>query len=379
MQKDKHFSNLLITNFVYSFIAAALAVLVPLYLIDKKFDVTQIGLLLAIAPFTFMLLRVSLASLADVVGTKLIDIVCSLSSFFSILVYLFATTTMIVAVAIFGESIRTSAFFAVVRTEIIYGTNNPKGMLSFFSGVRQFADALGRVSIGFILIAFTFQNSFLLLALLSLVLLYFAMQSTHKTHKSIQAIDYNNDLLKKIVKRHPSTFWQASLLLGFVSLPSNILLGYLITIYARSSLGMDYGQIGSLLAIFSFVVAAASFLSIKWKLDISLLLLMLSLTIPFLLFFPYFGQFIFIPIIFVAIGIGCGNILYEYILLDQIYRSKSVSTDIGILNSPLKVMEFVFLSTSGFIIAQFGYWPLFALLSLCSILFVIFSRAFLRR
>jgi MFS family permease len=206
ISKDKSLKRLLIVNFLYSFLAAAMAVLVPLYLIDNEFDLTQIGILLAIAPLTFAILRINFASIADEFGTKLIDILYSVSGLLSIAIYVASSTVFAIAIAILGESIRTSAFWAVVRTEIIYGTNNPKGALAFFSGIRQFADAFGRIAIGFILAVFAFQNSFLLLGLISLILLYLAFSSIDNKHKPIQSINYGRDIFKKIGYPHPATF-----------------------------------------------------------------------------------------------------------------------------------------------------------------------------
>ncbi|MFH1785111.1 MAG: MFS transporter [Candidatus Micrarchaeota archaeon] len=378
IRKNEGLRRLLFINFLYSFMVAALTVLVPLYLIENNVDLAHIGLLLAIAPLTFMIVRINFASFADELGTKIIDIIYSLSSFFSILLYLVASNTLLLALAIFGESIRNSAFWAVVRTEIIYDTGNPQGALAFFSGVRQFADALGRVSIGFILAFFAFQNSFLLLSLISLVMLYLALKSTNDNHRPLQSVNYRQDVLSKITKKHPKTFWQASLLLGLVVLPTNMLLGYLIPVYTRSNLGFDYGQIGTLVALFSFVSAAVSILSIRWKININWLLLVILFTAPLLVFFQFFGTLVVIPVILAAIGAGCGNLVYEHILLDQIYRSKSVSTDIGVINVPLKLMEIIFLSMSGFVIAAFGYTPLFVILSMSALLFVVFCRSFLK-
>ncbi|VVC02567.1 Major Facilitator Superfamily protein [Candidatus Bilamarchaeum dharawalense] len=379
IRRNAGLRRVVIVNALYSFISAALAVLVPLYLIDQQVDLAQIGLLLAIAPLTFMILRINFASLADELGTKVIGISYSIINLLSIALYVVSNSILAIALAIFGESIRASAFWAIIRTEIIYESENPKAMLAFLSGVRQLADAFGRLFIGFVLVFLAFQNSFLFLGALSLILLYLTMGSKHETKKPLESVNYHQDVLKKIFKPHPATFWQASLLLGLASLPANMLLAFLIPIYAKAGLGLDYGQVGSLVAIFSFVDAAAVLLFMRWKINVNILLFFTILSIPALFTFPFFGSLIVIPVVISAIGTGCSGILYEYILLDQIYRSKNVSTDIGVLNIPLKIIEVLFLSTSGFVIDQFGYQPLFVILAVATLLFVVFARAFIKR
>jgi hypothetical protein len=91
--------------------------------------------------------------------------------------------------------------------------------------------------------------------------------------------------------------------------------------------------------------------------------------------FPLTGKDGLLLLSILAIGTGCTNIVGEYILVDQVFRSKDVNTDIGVLYAPLKVVEFLFLSLGGFAIANFGFTPLFFVLALSLALFVVFARA----
>jgi hypothetical protein len=81
-----------------------------------------------------------------------------------------------------------------------------------------------------------------------------------------------------------------------------------------------------------------------------------------------------VPILLIAIGNGCSNIIAEYILSDQILRSKDVSTDIGLTYVPLKIVEFIFYLSGGLLIAVFGYWFLFIICALSIALFLILAR-----
>ena len=85
---------------------------------------------------------------------------------------------------------------------------------------------------------------------------------------------------------------------------------------------------------------------------------------PALALFPFAGKDILPLLVLLAFGTGCSNIVAEYILVDQVYRSKDVSTEIGVLYIPLRLAEFLFLSLGGLVIADFGYGPPFIFLAM---------------
>ncbi len=375
-------NRLLAVNMLYSAIVAALTVVVPLYLINQKIDLATIGLILSIGPLSFMLTRIFFASTADQIGTKVITVLHSLSNLAAIILYLVSSTVLGFSLATFAESIRTSAFWAVARTEILAETTHDNGTsshtLAFFSGMRQLADAIGRLAIGFVLAYFAFQNAFLCILVLSIALLVLTLIS--KDHKPKIANHASNlaemegGVLKRIFRKRPITFVHASILLALIALPSNILFGYLIPVYSHSFLGLGYSEIGILIAIFSLVVAVSTIIATRLDLSRGVLLSATLLSVPMFIIWPHVGASMFITLILVAISIGFSNVLSEYILLDQIYRSKEVSTDIGTLYVLLKVIEFLYLASSGFIIAAYGYAPLFYLLAACMLLFTILSK-----
>lgn len=365
---------LLVTNMLYSFIAAALAVMVPLYLIDRKVDLAGIGLILAIGPLVFMLLRVTLASIADSIGTRAISLLYSVSNLLSVILYIVSGSVAGFAAAVFGESIRASAFWAITRTEIISEARSG-GVLAYFVGMRQLADALGRLAIGFLLAWFAFNSSFTIMAVLSLLLV--ALVLTEKGGVA-ERPKLDAGVVRRIFKERPPTFWHASLLLTLFYLPMNMLLGFVLPVYAHAGLGMGYEETGSLVAIFSLVTAIAIVLPARWRFSINLLFVLSALTIPALLLMPFLGNNIILLVLVVALSIGCGNIIGEYIVADQVFRSKDVSTDVGMIFVPLKLAEVLFLASAGFIISQWGYLPVFAIMAACMLLFVVLGRAIMR-
>ncbi len=366
--------QLLVRHMLYTFIVAAMAVAVPLYLVDRDVDITWIGIILSVGPLSFMVIRILLASMADEIGTKAISAIYSASNLASFMLYLLVVSPLGFAVATLAEGARASGFWAIARTEVFERLKgaDPGTALTRFSNMRQLADGLGRLAIGFLLAYLAFEGAFEFLLLLSLVLAALIMWPHTKGARTPGLGKHN---LQRISKQRPPTFWHAAILQLLVWLPYNMLIGFVIPIYLITSLKMGYAEVGLILALMSIATAVFALLFMKMHLSKRTVLLLTLLSVPALVLIP-FGAHEALPLLaLVALGMGCGNIIGEYLLVDQVFRSKDVSTDIGVLYSPLKIAEFLFLSMGGLLVANFGFAPLFIVLSLSLLLFVAFGRA----
>jgi MFS family permease len=371
-------NRLLIINMLYTFIVSALAIIVPLYLLENKVDIAYIGLILSIGPISFMVIRILLASMADEIGTRKIASVYSLSNLAAIAVYALAASPVGFAAGTLLEGIRASGFWAITRTEVMRanGEAPPGQVLARFSNMRQLADGLGRLSVGIVLAYLAFSGAFALFFIFSLALLALILTSEERTPGTLH-VDGNN--IRRIFKRHPPTFWTSAVLQGFLWLAYNSLVGFLLPVYLISSLGFDNSSTGLLIALMSLVTAASALLFVRLHVPKRAMLLLCFVSVPALLYFPFAHPDEVLPLLMIiSIGYGCGNIVGEYLLADQVFRSKDVSTDTGVLFAPLKVAEFLFLSLGGVVISSFGYVPLFFLLALSLSLFVLLGRVFIR-
>lgn len=366
-------SRLLSVNLLYSFIAAALAVIVPLYLLDRNVDVASIGIVLSVAPIAFMVLRIFFASIADSVGTKTIAFVYSLANLLAVLIYLFTTSTLIFMGGTLMEGVRNSGFWAISRTEILMhnGRKVPGSILAHFSGIRQVADGLGRLSIGFLIAYLAFAKSFMVLIAISilLVVLVASMNGWRPGNLFI-----GKGTVRRILNNRPRGFWFNALGLTSISITSNMLLAFLLPIYAYSVLRFSFEQTGLIVALFSLISGLAMMLLMWRKAGSRPLMLLTAMMVPALIAFPFLGSNIILLIIILAIGNGCSMIMSEYLLADAVAGSDEVSTDIGLIYMPLRIAEFLFLFLGGFVIALWGYAPLFVICALCVGFFLIYAR-----
>jgi MFS family permease len=364
--------KLLALNMLYAFIVACLAVMVPLYLIEQKVDLAVIGLILAIGPLTFLVIRVLFATIADEIGTKTIAFIYSTSNLVAIAIYALVASPLGFAAANLAEGVRASGFWAITRTEVLQrnGHGDAGRILAHFSNMRQLADGAGRLFIGFMLAWLAFQGAFMLFFALSLILfiLVFSVERGKIQHPHVGISN-----IQRIFKPRPKTFWQAAILQALVWLPYNMVIGFLIPIYFVASLGLSYMETGGLLAILSLAEGGSAVLSMRWHLHKGTLLLLTFLAVPAMALLPFAGANVLPLLLVISLSMGASSIIAEYILADQIYRSRDVSTDIGMLYAPLKVAEFAFLSLGGLVIMQFGYAPLFLVCALSIGLFALLA------
>ncbi len=367
------FSQLMLVHILYSFIAAALAVMVPLYLVDKNIDIASIGITLSMIPLTFMIMRVVFASMADGVGTKKLGMVYSLSNMIAILIYSVTTTPLVFLAATLAEGVRNSAFWAISRTEVLVneGKKAAASVLAYFGGVRQVADGVGRLSIGLLIASFSFQNSFFLLLALTLVMLVL-LASHNKWKMGRLAID--RKMTKRVLTNRPRSFWFNALGLTSMSITSNMLLAFLIPLFAYSQLRLSYAETGLMVAVFSLLTGLIMVALLRKHIGAKRMLAITSTMVPLLIIFPFAGQNMILLVVLLAIGNGCSIILSEYILADAVAGSDEMSTDIGLIYMPLRISEFLFMFLGGFVIAAFGYAPLFFICALCVAFFLLFAR-----
>jgi MFS family permease len=368
--------KMLASHMLYTFIVSAMGVLVPLYLLDQKIDIAMIGLILSLGPLTFTVFRLLFASIADDVGTRAISIFYAMANLVALEFYLLVLTPFGFVAAILSEGLRTSGFWAIARTDVLSGTNVPEPgrELARFSNMRQLADGLGRLAIGFFLVFFAFHGSLIVLLVCSLSLFVIVISSSERARVGFRV---GRSTMRHIFKPRSSSFWKASLLQLLVWLPYNMLQAFLIPVYLISELKFGYADVGLVLALLSLATAGISIILMKLGISNRLLLMLTLLSIPALVLMPFLGADGIILLALVAVSFGCSNIVGEYILVDVVFRSKDVSTDIGVLYIPLKIAEVLFLSLGGIMIANFGFTPLFFLLAACIGVFVMLGRAVL--
>jgi predicted MFS family arabinose efflux permease len=357
---------------IYAFIFAAIMTLLPLYLVEKSITFESIGIILSILPLTFLVVRLALGTLADEIGEKKVLVIQSFAMFLSPVLYAIATSPFLFAIGKILEGVRDSAFWAVNRTEIIhaYGVKKAEKSLAYFSGGRIFADAAGRLLIGISIAMIGFFNSLIALSLLGFFLLIIFFSQKENNHNKINV----STSLRRIFKKRSKEFWKVSLGMMFLAASTGLFFLFLFPVFMFDGLGLSYETIGGSLALILVLAALSTLIQLYFKLSPKLLSVITIICIcTALLLFPVYTEGFWILILLFGIGHGSASILYEGILGNTTKNSKDLSTDIGVIHIPLRIGEFISFIGAGFIIANFGYFPIFAISALFVFIFGLFT------
>lgn len=368
--------TLLLVNVLYSFVVAAMAVVVPLYLLDKQIDVVEIGLIMSVMPLAFMIFRLLFASIADGIGTRMVGIIYALANLVSIAAFGLASSPIGFAFGKVAESVRASGFWAIIRTDTISLNGKSGGAgraLAYFGSLRELADGAGRLAVGFMLAYLSFNGSFIAMFALSVALLLFAMSFRNGKNSSFSA---DRKIIERIARPRPGRFWYDSAVLTFLPLCMNLLIGFLLPLYCISALGFSYEETGFMLAIISVTAGIMMLASLRMRLSGRWMFMLTLLMLPALLLFPFAGKNVLPLVVLIALGYGCGTVLCEWLLADLAAKSSDISTDIGLIYVPLRVGEFVSFIVGGLVISAFGFAPLFYGCAILVGLFVVFAKGY---
>lgn len=363
-------ANILAMNFFYSMIVAAVATILPLYLLEQGFSVKSIGLVLSVMPLVFLVARILFSAIGDQTGTRPIFFINAITNLASILIYWVAATPLVFAIGKIFEGGRASAFWAVNRTEI-YDNSKPselKDNAIKIVGVRSAGDVFGRIFAGIILTALSFFNVFISLILLSISQFYLAAKVKDQ-HKPIKL---DGSISKKIFAKRRKLFWFASLPLCFIGAIDYFLFSFVFPLYMDTSLHMSYAEIGFMIGLFSATFTIFIFAFRKSSNDKLLLAALVPFAvIPLALFFTV-DKVLFSGLICItAVGWAISFTFFERVVAWATAKSRNVSTEIGMIHAPQRIMEFILLAAGGFIIASFGFAGVFALASLFVVFFIL--------
>jgi MFS family permease len=364
--------KLLLVDMLYAFIAAALAVMVPIYMVEMDIDVAKIGMILSLIPLAFMLMRIVFAAVADQVGTKSVEILESIAATTAIIIYALSRSAQAFAIAQFGEGVRDAGFWATARTDIldINGKKHLADVFALLIGIRQFADGLGRLAVGVMLVFFSFSQSFEFLFVLSLLMLVLVFTINKNPFKGFPS---SRLLLKRVFRRRPHLFWHHAWGIALQQAAPSALISFLLPVYLVAGLGMSPLETSVLMAVFALVLAIANILAIKLRMSSTAKVFTVMVMVPAYVLLPLFGSNVLFPLVLLAIGTGCGNVLTEKLVSRDVRRSRNVSTEVGVIYFPFMALQFVLILLGGIAVELFGYTNVFHFFALITLYYVLYA------
>ncbi len=361
--------KLALVNFIQSFFASALAVALPLYLMNRGISLEEIGIILSLSPLVFLLVRTLSAMVAEVVGTRLFFLATSASEIAASLTYMLASTPAMFGLGKFFEGSAYSFFWSVNRTKVIQKEESKDASLAKLLTVRMVAATAGIGAAGF-LMSMSFALLFQVLAaagMISLATSYFFWKGrgSEKTIEPARMLD---------PRQRGRAFQDACTSIFFLLSMVAVFFSFLLPIYMHNELMLPYEAIGGMLMMFYLAVALGSHTALEFGLGGNRLLFFQDISVPLIFLIPFASAYIFPLLLLIGFGLGVSYAVQEKMIVKAVGAGKYVSVDVALLHAPGRVGEFAAFALCGFAIVLLGSTFLFAASALLFALFVHFSR-----
>jgi len=350
-------------NFLQYFIGSALAIVLPLLLLERGIEIATIGVIFASLPVVFLVARTVFAAIADQAGIRRFFLLNALANSGMLIIYCLANSPPLYALGRVVEGVKDSAFWAVVRTAAFSDVRGREAKTAtVLSGVRTLATALGMLGAGAAIALWSFEATLFALFALSLLLFPPSLLLREDTGKwSLR------EAARMIFRKRSASFWKASLAISLYGLAANML--FVLPIFMKSELKLGYQEIGVFFALYYLFSATVTLLSVRMRLPFGWAcagaLLLFSPAAAFLwnaqLFLPLF--------ILLALGDGFAAVIFEAVIARTCAGDSSVSTDIAVMHAPFRVMELIAFVGAGWVAQHYGFAPVFAGAALAFALF----------
>jgi MFS family permease len=354
--------RILTVTFLNFFIAGGLTLIIPLLLLERNIDLAEIGIILSVFPLIFMVVRLFLAAIADLVGwARFYLILYWPGSLISTFIYIIATSTPIFILGKIVEGVKESSYWAVIRTAIFASSPNRKGKESTKNiAVSWFSTAIGSAVSGMGIAFLGFSLTLGVLIFASVIIGVPAAMLWQTRRQSSRPRD------QKIVssldpRGRENKFWFVSLVLAFSRLAVYPLVVLLLPIFMVQQLGYNYIETGIIVMLYYIIASFATFATINKTFGIRRVVIqsLIALFVGFLL--TNSGTYFFALILALALAHGLGKGFYESLVAKTTANRLTVSFDIGLLIIPTRLAEFTSVVFAGFAAQHLGYMPVFAL------------------
>jgi MFS family permease len=374
-----YLKRILSITFLNFFISGGLALIIPLLLLERNVDLTEIGLILSVFPLVFMIVRLFLAALADLVGwARFYLILYWPGSLISTLIFLIAASTPFFLLGKIIEGVKEAVYWAVIRTSIFSLSPKQKGKASTKNfAILLLSIAIGSAVAGFgiTFLGFSFTLSVLFFASVLIGIPAWMLWQTER-HSSMTRVPISFSSLDP--RGRGRKFWFVSLTLALFRFAQYPLVVLLLPIFMVQQLGYNYIVTGIVSMLYYVFASFATIGTLNRKLSFGRVVVqsLIAIFVGFLL--TNSGSY-FIPLILaLAIAHGLGIGYYESLVAKSTKNRQTVSFDIGLLIIPQRLAEFVSVIFAGFATQYLGFMPIFVLSGISFLIFSVLSWNFLK-
>jgi len=349
-------------NFINYFFRIGLALVIPLYMIEKNISLESIGFILSVTPFFMLALRGIAAVISESMGARIFFTFQGISQTIASFIYSVANTPLLFGAGKMFEGTTQSFFWAVDRTAIfedakINHTSRSAASVRMMI-MRLFGGVFGIITAAVIITSFSFDYFFFILMGLGILTLAVSFMLRDTEHRKITVAK-----VKKLASTNK--FWKAGIGLGLNVAAGSVLFFFLIPVFGELVMNLDYMMIGGLMALFYAAVALGDIFAEKMKFKEKKLMWIQILGILFIALIPFYteNQVILLLLVLAGVSFGVSSAMFERVISKTVGTSHYISTDIAILHIPVRFIEFLALFSAGIIYHGLGGHSLFFLVA----------------
>ena len=365
------FKNAYAIQGINAFIFGVTFIVVPLLMVERGINVEEMGLIFAALPFVSQFARLLFGCVSDYTGRRLIFFINALANTAFLAAYYLATGALGFLAGKLFEGVKDMAIWSVNRPYFMDHTDDEHDRvrtLIKFRGFNSVFEALGMMASGFLLAALAFDNTLLLLIVVSLFALPNVALLVDRARRKMNfgAIRQSLDISRKgrKFKNFLVIFFLLGLSWGFIA-------GYILPLFLATA-GVPVQYIGLLLGIrVLFNGVSIWVFSSMWSGRRKVLIggLLFSIAIASLGLVGY----AVLPLAVVLVGMiaGIADAGYETVFV-LVCDRKSLGRDMSMLMIGVNVGMAITQALSGFVIASLGFPTMFFA---AAMLFALFSVA----
>ncbi len=344
-----------------AFFTAAFAVIVPLLLAQRGLGVESIGIVFALAPIVFQVLRIAFAYFADLRGVRKLFLLNSVLYPISGVVFFLANSVPGFLLGKILEGGRTAAISSVNRSAAFDSFKRHSNIsISLFS-IASIATAIGGLAAGVALAFLPLSAALLLFSALSFAMFLPSLRVVERRSEKKTASKSWRSLDPRF---KPPVFRQVMAVLAVNGVSDALVYAFILPLFLNAR-GIDFWGIGLHMALFAFVSGAVSLYLVSKRKSLkmhSVLFAQVFLAVGSLAVFPFLPtKVLFAGIAFLAVGDAYSRYVFESLVVKAVATSRSLALDVGLLHTPFHFARAAAIVSAGFIVAAYGFWAVFLL------------------
>jgi len=351
---------------INAFISGMIFIVIPLLMLNRGINIESMGLIFAVLPLVSQLNRILFGTISDYIGRKKFYFFNGIMNMLFLGVYYTATTPVGFLFGKITEGVRNASLWSVNRAYFMDHSKEKEKTLIRLRSLNKIFEALGTLLAGFVVVTLLYENTILLLVLISVLIFPNVRMLKDKRRvklnlkMALKSLDFRHKDRK--FKNFIGIFFLIGLSWGFIS-------GYILPTFLKT-IGIPVGMIGLLLGVHIMfnglsVYAFNSIWDGKKKILIGgILFSILVATLAFV-------DISILPMVIILMGMvgGLSDAGHESIFVN-VADEKSIGKDIGTLLIGTHVGISITQALSGFVITNLGYQVLFPI---AAVLYMLFS------